>query len=75
MNDLPILLADAYATCAMYMAKNDVNKLMIFRAIERSAAELIKSLQSTVPIEVLARAQSLLLYQIIRLYDGDVRTL
>jgi hypothetical protein len=49
--------------------------LMIFRAIERSAAELIKSPQSTVPIEVLARTQSLLLYQIIRLYDGDVRTL
>lgn len=59
----------------MYMAKNDVNKLMIFRAIERSVAELIKSPQSTVPIEVLARTQSLLLYQIIRLYDGDVRTL
>jgi hypothetical protein len=45
---------------------------MTFRAIERNAAELKRSPQSTLPIEILARTQSLLMYQIIRLFDGDV---
>ena len=67
-----MVLLDAYAACAMYIAKNDVNKRMIFRAIDTSAQELLKSPQSTKPIEILARVQSLLLYQIIRLFDGDV---
>lgn len=56
----------------MYIAKNEVNKQMIFRAIEKGATELLKSPQGIAPIEILARVQSLLLYQIIRLYDGDV---
>lgn len=63
---------DAYAACAMYMAKNDVNKRMIFRGIEARAKELLRPPHSTMPIEVLARVQSLVLYQVIRLYDGDV---
>ena len=63
---------DAYAACAMYIAKNSVNSRMILRAIDKSVKELLKSPQSTIPIEILARTQSLLLYQIIRLFDGDV---
>jgi hypothetical protein len=59
----------------MYMAKNNINKIMIFRAIDRGATELAKSAQSTVPTEMLARTQSLLLYQMIRLFDGDVSSL
>lgn len=59
----------------MYIAKNDVNKMMIFRAIDRGATELVQSAQSTAPIELLARTQALLMYQIIRLFDGDVRSL
>ena len=64
--------SDAHAACAMYMAKNDINKQMVFRAIEVRAKELLKHSKSMTPIEILARVQSLLLYQIIRLYDGDV---
>lgn len=67
-----MIAQDAYSACAMYLAKNDVNKMMTFRAIERNAAELKRSPQSTLPIEILARTQSLLMYQIIRLFDGDV---
>jgi hypothetical protein len=67
-----MMFSDAHAACAMYMAKNDINKQMIFRGIEVRAKELLKPPHSTAPIEVLARVQSLLLYQVIRLYDGDV---
>jgi len=54
------------------MAKNDVNGPVILRAIDAKFHELISSPDPTTPRDRLARVQALLLYHIIRIFDGDV---
>jgi hypothetical protein len=63
---------DAYAACALYLAKNEKNSESVFRYIETNVGILLDTPEAVKPIEQLACAQSLLLYQIIRLFDGDV---
>lgn len=48
---------------------------MVMRALYNSACELVKAEVHRIaltPIEKLARVQALFLYQVIRLFDGDV---
>lgn len=56
------------------MAKNDINSYVIFRSLDNRVRELGKSPMPTDGREILARAQALLLYHIIRIFDGDIRT-
>jgi hypothetical protein len=55
------------------MNKTPANKLIVLRIIESRAQELCSAPMPNTPLEILARAQALLLYQIIRLFDGDVQ--
>lgn len=55
------------------MAKNDVNSYVIFRSLDNRVRELGQSAMPTDMRELLARAQALLLYHIIRIFDGDIR--
>ncbi len=55
------------------MAKNPINSSIITRTIETRARELVDNPVLTNPLSVLAHAHALLLYQIIRLFDGDLR--
>ena len=55
------------------MAKNAANANIILRNIDSRAQELISSPMPAEPLEVLAHVHALLLYQIIRLFDGDIR--
>ncbi|KAF7560749.1 hypothetical protein G7046_g3408 [Stylonectria norvegica] len=64
---------DAQACCALYMAKNRVNAPVIFRTIESRVQDLLSSPTPEGPRECLAHTQALVLYQIIRLFDGDIR--
>ncbi|RSL51835.1 hypothetical protein CEP53_008297 [Fusarium sp. AF-6] len=66
------LSADAHAACALYLAKNRVNSPFIFRSIETRVNDLLSSPPPITPLECLAHTQALLLYQIIRLFDGDI---
>jgi hypothetical protein len=54
------------------MAKNTVNVNIILRSIESRAQELVTSPIPSNPFEALARTHALLLYQIIRIFDGDL---
>ena len=65
-------IVDAYACCALYMAKNRVNAPIILRTINARVAELASGPEPTTPLESLARTQALLLYHIIRIFDGDI---
>lgn len=65
-------LADAQAACALYLAKNDLNAPVIMRSIESYCHDLLSSPCPTSAFENLAYAHALLLYQIIRLFDGDI---
>lgn len=64
---------DAHACCGLYTAKNKTNAAIILRTIEFRTQELVSSALPTTRLELLARTQALLLYQIIRLFDGDIR--
>ena len=54
------------------MAKNRVNSPVIFRSIESRVQDLLASPPPISPRDCLAHTQALLLYQIIRLLDGDI---
>ncbi|KAF2094196.1 hypothetical protein NA57DRAFT_47048 [Rhizodiscina lignyota] len=71
--EMPRVLQDAQAACALYITKNEKNASTISRHIELRADELVANPLPTAPGDVLAGTQALLLYQIIRVLDGDVR--
>lgn len=54
------------------MAKNRANAPVILRSIETRVNDLINSPFPTTPLGILARVQSLILYHIIRVFDGDI---
>jgi Fungal Zn(2)-Cys(6) binuclear cluster domain len=70
---IPRSMLDAHCSCALYMAKNTCNAQDILRSIEARVEDLLNSPVPTSSQEILARVQSLLLYQIIRIFDNDFR--
>ena len=79
---MPRCLQDAYVACATYFGSIDLTKELVFRIIERNVEELVQDLAvpgraiSSEPcglVQHLARTQAMLIYQAIRLYDGDIR--
>ncbi|KAK5655091.1 hypothetical protein OQA88_5990 [Cercophora sp. LCS_1] len=71
----PDSILSCFATCVLYTNRTPANTPMVMRSIQENASELVRT-EATRLIamspEKLARAQALLLYQIIRLLDGDV---
>ena len=72
---LPVAVQDALGSCALYAQRNSTNEPLIFRMISDKANHLIREPMSarTSPLEQLASVQALILYRIIRLFDGDIR--
>ncbi|KAK1150261.1 hypothetical protein N8T08_000163 [Aspergillus melleus] len=70
---MPRAMQDAFACCAMYMARNDVNAPVILASFKTRIQDLLSSSPPTTPLEALAHTQALLLYQIMRLFDGDIQ--
>ncbi|KAK9368231.1 transcription factor gsfR2 [Lipomyces kononenkoae] len=69
---MPRSMQDALACCALYLAKNHINAQIIFSIIEAKVTDLLAAPEPITAIELLARTQALILYQIIRLFDGDI---
>lgn len=67
------ITSDAHSCCALYMAKTSLNAPVIFRSIESRVNDLLEAPTPLTPKESLAHTQSLILYQAIRLFDGDIR--
>jgi hypothetical protein len=55
------------------MAKTPANSDVIYRSIEHRIQDVIRTPIPANPFDLLARVHALLLYQIIRLFDGDIR--
>jgi hypothetical protein len=72
-DNMPRSLQDAYAACALYITRNDVNAEHVARFITSRAEELINSILPNDPTDILARAQALILYQLILMFGGDIR--
>ncbi|KAI4648388.1 uncharacterized protein J4E79_010010 [Alternaria viburni] len=70
---MPRSLQDAHAACALYVTMNDNNAEHVARFITSRAEELIATSIPTTPIEVLARTQALMLYEIMLIFGGDIR--
>ncbi|OHE91863.1 hypothetical protein CORC01_12871 [Colletotrichum orchidophilum] len=69
---MPRDMQDAQACCALYVAKNAKNVPFVLRTIQARAHELLASPIPHERLEILARLHAVLLYQIIRLFDGDI---
>ncbi|KAJ5745165.1 hypothetical protein N7520_010347 [Penicillium odoratum] len=73
-NYMPRAMQDAFACCSLYMSKNDVNAAVIMALFDARIIDLISSPEPTTTIEILARVHALILYQVMRLFDGDIRS-
>lgn len=68
-------LQDALSVAALYFLRNDSNRLLVIRNLEYKARQLIETtiLQIATQASLLAATQALLIYQLIRIFDGDIR--
>ncbi|RFU27129.1 hypothetical protein B7463_g9213, partial [Scytalidium lignicola] len=70
----PVVIQDALSACALYATKNRQNEALVFGDISKKANELVnRTTPFHSPMDLLASTQALILYQIIRLLDGDIR--
>ncbi|KAB2579686.1 Transcription factor gsfR2 [Lasiodiplodia theobromae] len=71
----PAALQDALSACALYCLKNPENQALVFANLQHKSQQLIAQTDPFLAskVELLAAVQALLLYHIIRLFDGDIR--
>ncbi|UQC86904.1 uncharacterized protein CLUP02_12406 [Colletotrichum lupini] len=72
---LPPVLQDCFCACAAYAAKNDENAALVLGVVEAKATALLyvpEQAAWTLPQQV-ASLQALVMYQIMRWFDGDIR--
>lgn len=69
---IPRAMQDALGACALYMSKNAVNAPVVFSLLEAHAAALLAQPPATTLRDALAHTHALILYQIMRLFDGDI---
>ncbi|KAK9425115.1 hypothetical protein SUNI508_03255 [Seiridium unicorne] len=74
-SSLPPALKDAYAVCAAYAMKNHLNSSLVLGIVESKADSLLydPEQRTWTPQQQLAAVQSLVMYQLIRWFDGDIR--
>ncbi|KAJ5445290.1 hypothetical protein N7491_001372 [Penicillium cf. griseofulvum] len=71
----PPALQDALSTCALYCLKNTENQALVFRNLEHKRQQLIAKIEPLLApkMDLLEALQALIMYQIISLFDGDIR--
>lgn len=77
---MPRCMQNAFMACAVYFSRTSSNKSTVFHIINDQAGDLIQQhttqtlgVATLTLAEHLARVQALLIFQIIRLFDGDIR--
>jgi hypothetical protein len=70
---LPSSIRAAYGVCAASICMNDRNESMLFRALDAEALELLNPALDETLLEALSRMQAIVLYQIIRIYRGNLK--
>ncbi|KAF2852930.1 hypothetical protein T440DRAFT_391523 [Plenodomus tracheiphilus IPT5] len=71
---MPRSLQEAHASCALYVTRNATNRAVVFQHINSRIAELVTAYTPSNPVEVLARAHALMLYQVMLIFAGDVES-
>lgn len=73
-DESPVVYQDVLSICSLYMHETQRNRSMVFRILDLKIASLMQQSTTWVAIEeFLLGLQALLLYQIIRIFDGDIR--
>lgn len=68
-------LLDAISACALYASKNTANGPVMMRCIDAKLNDLLLRSDTTTPgslLHALARTHAVILYQIMRFFDGDI---
>jgi Fungal Zn(2)-Cys(6) binuclear cluster domain len=72
-DSLPSVISDLFGVCALYCSKKSSNyESIMWRIIEANINRLFEQQERGLPF-LLAKVQALVLYQVIRLFDGDIR--
>jgi hypothetical protein len=70
---MPSCLEDIYCICASYLSKSPANESLIFCILSNKLSDLVSKHQYCSFEDELGSIQALIIYQIIRLFDGDIR--
>jgi Fungal Zn(2)-Cys(6) binuclear cluster domain len=70
---IPPALQDAISASALYLSKNEKNEAMVWDIVSAKVTALMEPRPSWSVAEHLSCLQALVIYQIIRLFDGDIR--
>jgi hypothetical protein len=70
--NMPLFMQNAYAACALHLARNSTNNEFVTRFIKTHAEALASSPLPQQPSEILARAHALMLYQSMLVFGGDI---
>jgi hypothetical protein len=70
---MPQPLQEAFCASALYLGKTDANEAMVWNLISGKVAQLMEPRVTWSVSEHLSCVQALIIFQIIRLFDGDIR--
>lgn len=70
---MPQPLQEAFCASALYLGKTDANEAIVWDIISGKATQLMEHHASWSVSEHLVCVQALIIFQIIRLFDGDIR--
>ncbi|KAI9711254.1 MAG: hypothetical protein M1820_002241 [Bogoriella megaspora] len=74
IDEMPSVIRHAFMVCGLYTTKSKLNEAMIYQTLDAEVAGLLDVDTSQWTFEdALAHVQALILYQVIRLFDGDIR--
>lgn len=76
-NSMPTSMINAFSTSVLYSNRTPATQATVFRILSKNVADLLSemdlaSVQLT-RLEQLGRVQALVLYQTMRVFDGDIR--
>ncbi|KAH7136961.1 hypothetical protein B0J13DRAFT_449828 [Dactylonectria estremocensis] len=69
---LPRPIRAAFGVCSAYTGINDNNRAIIFRLLDAEVSDVLSTAKYPTLLEELASTQALVLYQILRLFDGGI---
>ena len=71
----PVIIQDAFSASALYAGRNMSNESLVWADINRKTRDLVQNSEPTFSTSrhLLASVQAMLIYQMIRLFDGNIR--
>ncbi|OTB07605.1 hypothetical protein M426DRAFT_19937 [Hypoxylon sp. CI-4A] len=74
MSDTPRCILQAFSTSVLYTNQTEAIRGLVLKVLHENATDLVQSARGTscTPRERLARVHALIIYQSIRMFDGDV---